>query len=138
MIRTEFIQVDTRGYCDMLDLTPGVERLLTSSGLKEGSVLLFVPGSTAALTTIEYEAGALQDLRDAIERLAPTDITYAHDRRWGDGNGFSHVRAALLGAHLEIPVAGGRLIRGTWQQILLIDFDNGPRQRRVAIQLRGE
>lgn len=138
MIQTEIIQVETRGFSDTHDLTPQVERLLKASGLQEGSVLLFVPGSTASLTTIEFESGALEDLRGAIERIAPTDMSYAHDQRWGDGNGFAHVRHALLGPNLEIPVTGGQMTLGTWQQILLLDFDNRPRQRRIVAQMRGE
>jgi secondary thiamine-phosphate synthase enzyme len=138
MIRTEAIQVETEGFSDTHDLTPEIERLILASGLREGSVLLFVPGSTASLTTIEFESGALEDLRAAIERVAPSDMAYAHDRRWGDGNGFAHVRHALLGPHLEIPVTQGQLTLGTWQQILLLDFDNRPRRRRVVVQLRGE
>lgn len=138
MIRTETIQVETQGFSDTHDLTPEVERLVRKSGLQEGSVLLFVPGSTASLTTIEYESGALEDLRAAIDRAAPMDLGYAHDRRWGDGNGFAHVRHALLGPDLQIPVTQGQLTLGTWQQILLLDFDNRPRQRRIVVQLRGE
>ncbi|MBD3335989.1 MAG: YjbQ family protein, partial [Candidatus Eisenbacteria bacterium] len=91
-----------------------------------------------SLTTIEYESGALEDLRAALDRLAPMDVAYAHDRRWGDGNGFAHVRHALMGPHLEIPVHAGRMVLGTWQQILLLDFDNRPRRRSVVVQLRGE
>jgi secondary thiamine-phosphate synthase enzyme len=138
MIRTEIVQIRTQGFSDMHDVTARVAALVDRSGLQEGSVLLFVPGSTASLTTIEFEDGALEDLRAAIERLAPAGAVYAHDRRWGDGNGFAHVRHALLGPHLEVPVCGGRLALGTWQQILLIDFDNRPRQRRLVVQLRGE
>jgi secondary thiamine-phosphate synthase enzyme len=138
MIQTEVIHVETQGFSDTHDLTPEVERLVRTSDLQEGSVLLFVPGSTASLTTIEFESGALEDLRAAIERIAPMDMTYAHDRRWGDGNGFAHVRHALLGPDLEIPVTQGQLMLGTWQQILLLDFDNGPRRRRIVVQLRGE
>ena len=138
MIRTEAIHVETQGFSDTHDLTPEVERLVRDTGLQEGSVLLFVPGSTASLTTIEFESGALEDLRAAIERLASMDMSYAHDRRWGDGNGFAHVRHALLGPNLEIPVTQGQLTLGTWQQILLLDFDNRPRQRRIVVQIRGE
>ena len=137
MIQTETIQVETQGFSDTHDLTPEVERLVRASGLQEGSVLLFVPGSTASLTTIEYESGALEDLRAAIERAAPTDMSYDHDRRWGDGNGFAHVRHALLGPDLQIPVTQGQLTLGTWQQILLLDFDNRPRRRRIRGQVLG-
>jgi secondary thiamine-phosphate synthase enzyme len=97
-----------------------------------------VPGATAGITTIENEEGALRDLREAIERMAPRDIHYEHDTRWGDGNGFSHVRAALLGPSLSVPVADGKLRLGTWQQIVLIDFDNRPRNREVIFEIVGE
>ena len=136
-IRTLSLAAESQGFCDVQDLTPAVERLLAREGLEEGSVLLFVGGSTAALSTIEFESGAVADLQAAIERLAPQDRPYAHDARWGDGNGFSHVRAALLQADLEVPVADGALLLGTWQQIVLCDFDNRPRSRRVHCQLRG-
>ena len=98
---------------------------------------LFIPGSTAALTTIEYESGVINDLKKAIEKLAPSDIYYEHDERWGDGNGYSHVRAALIGPSLNIPVSEGRMLLGTWQQIVLLDFDNRPRRRRVLFQIIG-
>ena len=110
---------------------------MESSGIKGGNILLFISGSTAALTTIEYEPGVVNDLSKAIERVAPQNITYEHDRRWGDGNGHSHVRAALLGASLQIPVKDGRMLLGTWQQIVLLDFDNHPRKREVQVQILG-
>ncbi len=136
-IQTHGLTIQTQGFADIQDITPHVEDLVHREGLHEGSVLLFVPGATAGLTTIEYESGAVSDLRDAIERMAPQTIPYAHDARWGDGNGFSHVRAALLKPNLEIPVSDGRLLLGTWQQVVLLDFDNRSRQRRVVCQLRG-
>jgi secondary thiamine-phosphate synthase enzyme len=135
---TQEIRLSTSGRTDILDLTPQVSRIVQESGVSHGEVLLFVPGSTAALTTIEYESGVLEDLRAAIERLAPKGIPYAHDARWGDGNGFAHVRAALVGPSLVIPFQEGRLLLGTWQQIVLLDFDNRPRQRRILVRLRGE
>lgn len=110
---------------------------MAEAGIAEGMVVVSVPGSTASVTTIEYESGALADLRAAIERLAPEALEYAHDRRWGDGNGFSHVRAALLGPSVTMPVHEGRLVRGTWQQLVLLDFDNGARTRRIAVQVLG-
>ncbi|MCK4303260.1 MAG: secondary thiamine-phosphate synthase enzyme YjbQ [Candidatus Eisenbacteria sp.] len=136
-IRTHTFTLETEGFTDMHDLTPRINDLRRADGLQEGSVLLFVPGSTAGLTTIEFESGALSDLKAAIDRLAPQDIPYAHDARWGDGNGFSHVRAAMLKPNLEIPVSEGRLMLGTWQQVVLLDFDNGQRNRMVVCQLRG-
>jgi secondary thiamine-phosphate synthase enzyme len=136
-ISTHTIQLQTQGFTDIHDLTPRVRDRVRDAGLHEGSVLLFVPGSTAGLSTIEFESGAIEDLRAAIERMAPQAVQYAHDARWGDGNGFAHVRAALLKPNLEVPVAEGELLLGTWQQIILLDFDNHPRRRAVVCQLRG-
>ena len=136
-IRTHTLTFPSQGYADILDLTPDTDSLLQREALRDGSVLLFTPGATAGLSTIEFEPGAVADLKAAIERLAPEGISYAHDRRWGDGNGFSHVRAALIKPSLEVPVSGGELMLGTWQQIILLDFDNRPRQRAVVCQLRG-
>ncbi|MEJ2427946.1 MAG: secondary thiamine-phosphate synthase enzyme YjbQ [Deltaproteobacteria bacterium] len=135
---TEGIEIDTDIGTDIIDITGLVSEHLAQSGIVRGAVILFVPGSTGALTTIEYESGVIQDLADAIERLVPRDVSYAHDQRWGDGNGFSHVRAALLGPSLHIPVLEGRLSLGTWQQIVLINFDNRARRRRLIIQIMGE
>lgn len=129
--------VETKGFADVLDITPQVERAVSASGVQSGIVLAFTPGSTAGLTTIEYEPGAVSDLKDAVARIAPEGIAYAHDARWGDGNGFSHVRAALLGPSLSLPIRGGALVTGTWQQIVLVDFDNRPRSRRVEVQVLG-
>jgi secondary thiamine-phosphate synthase enzyme len=122
---------------DIIDITPAVESMIAPSGITDGSVLLFVSGSTAAVTTIEYESGAVDDLRDAIERIAPRGMRYRHDQRWDDGNGYAHVRAALLGASLAIPVRGKRLLLGTWQQIVVLDFDNRPRRREIQVQIIG-
>ena len=130
--------VETKGWTDVLDVTPQVERIVSASGVQSGIVLVFTPGSTAGLTTIEFEPGAVSDLKEAIARIAPEGIAYAHDARWGDGNGFSHVRAALLGPSLSLPVRGGAPVTGTWQQIVLVDFDNRPRSRRVEVQIIGD
>ena len=135
---TETVEISTDIGTDIIDITGLVDRHLAQSGISSGAAILFVPGSTGALTTIEYESGVIQDLADAIERLVPRDIPYAHDQRWGDGNGYSHVRAALLGPSLHIPVVNGRLSLGTWQQVVLINFDNRARRRRLIIQLIGE
>jgi secondary thiamine-phosphate synthase enzyme len=132
------IQVETQGHNDVHDLTPGAEGAVQHSGIEEGVLLVFVPGSTAGVTTIEFESGAVDDLRKALERLVPEGLHYAHDARWGDGNGFSHVRAALLGPSLSIPIAKGQLLLGTWQQIILVDFDNRPRSREIIITVMGE
>ena len=99
--------------------------------------MIFISGSTSSITTIEYESGVINDLKRAIERIAPQDMQYEHDRRWGDGNGYSHVRAALMGASLHVPIREGRLLLGTWQQIVLLDFDNRPRRREVQVQILG-
>ena len=128
----------TTAGTDILDLTGDLIEAVRRSGVTEGQALVFVPGSTAAVTTIEYEDGVLDDLREAVERLAPHGRPYKHDARWGDGNGYAHVRAALLGPGLAIPVAGGRLVLGTWQQVVLLDFDNRPRQRKVVFQVSGD
>ncbi|MBN2360126.1 MAG: YjbQ family protein [Deltaproteobacteria bacterium] len=125
----------TTNQTDLIDITDDVAAGVRTSGVADGIACCFVPGSTAALTTIEYESGALADLAAAIERLAPRDADYRHNARWGDGNGFSHLRAALLGPSLSVPVAAGRLELGTWQQILLCDFDNKPRRRTVVVRV---
>ena len=131
------ITVNTTEDTDVIDLTPHVVREINGSGLRNGTVTLFVPGSTAALTTIEYESGVINDLKKAIERVAPKGLYYEHNERWGDGNGYSHVRAALLGPSLSIPIVDGALTLGTWQQIVLLDFDNRKRKRRVLLQISG-
>ena len=138
LVISEDISVSARGYCDIIDITPQVRQKIKSSGIKNGIVTLFVPGSTGAITTIEYESGVVNDLKNAIEKIAPENIPYKHDARWGDGNGFSHVRAALLGASLSIPVRDSSPTLGTWQQIVFIDFDNRPRKRSIIVQIVGE
>ena len=138
MIVTKRIQLKTRGDGDTLDITPQVEEAIRESGLAAGVVALFVAGSTAALTTIEYEPGAVADLNRVFEKLAPRDAQYQHELRWHDDNGHSHVRSALLGPSLVVPFVAGRLTLGTWQQIILVDFDTRPRQREVVAQLIGE
>jgi secondary thiamine-phosphate synthase enzyme len=138
MIRTERLKLRTAGQTDVRDITAEVATLVERSGIRAGLVTVFVPGSTAGLTTIEFEAGLVQDLKEAFERLAASDVPYHHDLRWGDGNGFSHVRAALLGPSLSIPLEAGRLTLGTWQQIVLVDMDNRPRTREVIVQIMGE
>ena len=138
MIHADSIQLSTRGHADMHDLTPEVERIVNGTGIENGTVILFTPSSTSALTTIEYESGALDDLRRALDEIAPPDRDYKHNLRWGDGNGHAHLRAALLGPSLCVPLVSGRLTLGTWQQILFIDFDVRSRQRRIVIQVIGD
>ncbi|NOZ87171.1 MAG: YjbQ family protein [Deltaproteobacteria bacterium] len=130
-------EIQSQGFTDIIDVTGKVRRTLQQEGLKEGTVTIFTPGATASVTTIEYESGAVSDLKSAIERMAPENINYKHDARWGDGNGFSHVRAAIIGPSLCVPVENGNLVLGTWQQIVVIDHDNRPRNRRVVIHLLG-
>jgi secondary thiamine-phosphate synthase enzyme len=132
------LEFKTTEQTDIIDISHEVQKGVLQSGIEDGSIVLFISGSTAALTTIEYESGVVNDLRKAIERIAPRDIPYEHDRKWGDGNGYSHVRAALLGPSLIIPISGGRLLLGTWQQIVLLDFDNRQRRRRIAVQIMGK
>jgi secondary thiamine-phosphate synthase enzyme len=131
------LEITTTAGTDILDLTETVAARVEQTGVTEGLLTLFISGSTAALSTIEFESGVVNDLRAAIERLFPQDIPYEHDRRWGDGNGYAHVRAAFLKPSLSIPLAGGRLLLGTWQQIVLLDFDNRPRQRFIRGQVIG-
>ena len=137
-IVTESLSLSTSGFGDMADITAAVSSKLADSGLQNGTVTLFVPGATGGLTTIEHEPGLVRDFSELMERLAPGGVPYHHDQRWGDGNGFSHVRASLLGPSLSVPFADGRLTLGTWQQIVLVDFDNRARERRVVLQFMGE
>lgn len=137
-IITEKITVSTKGNTDICDITGQVENQLKKSGLQEGSALVFIAGATAGITTIEYEPGLISDYPAFFERIAPEGIRYKHDDTWHDGNGHSHVRASLQGASLTIPFYNGKLLLGTWQQIVLIDFDNHPRNRTVIIQFTGK
>lgn len=132
------IKLSTGGMSDVRDITPQVADIASGSGISEGLVTVFCKGSTGAVTTIEFEPGAVSDLVAAIEKIAPMDVHYEHDKRWGDGNGFSHVRAALLKPSIGIPLMGGRLALGTWQQVVFIDFDNRPREREVLVQVIGK
>jgi secondary thiamine-phosphate synthase enzyme len=138
MVFSEVISLPTKGFDDIVDLTTEVAAIVGKSKIKNGTVTVFCPGSTGAVTTIEYESGVLEDLKKAIERMAPSNIPYAHDRRWEDGNGFSHVRAALIGPSLTVPFLDEELSLGTWQQIVFIDFDNRARRRSIRVQVMGE
>jgi secondary thiamine-phosphate synthase enzyme len=129
------IFVESTGMTDIIDITPHVSKVVRESSVRDGAVSLFVPGSTAALTTIEFEQGVMNDLRKAIDRMAPADMVYEHNERWGDGNGYAHVRAAMIGPSLHIPIFEGKMTLGTWQQIVLLDFDNRPRSRRIVVQI---
>lgn len=138
MILTQEMPLSTRGDTHIIDITEQVRDELRQSGLTDGLVTVFCPGSTGALTTIEYEPGAVSDFKRLFTEIAATDRPYQHNQRWGDGNGHSHVRAALLGPSLTVPFAAGNLTLGTWQQIIFIDFDNRPRQRTLVVQIMGE
>lgn len=138
MVVTATLELRTGGDADMIDVTGEVAARVRESGVRAGTATVFCPGSTGGVTTIEYESGALSDLKRLFDEIVPPDRDYAHNRRWGDGNGHSHVRAALLGPSTSIPFADGELLLGTWQQIVFCDFDNRPRSRRIVIQIVGE
>jgi secondary thiamine-phosphate synthase enzyme len=137
-VKTFSIQLSTRGNADIHDITDQVASHVIQTGLKDGTVTIFCPSSTSALTTIEYEPGALSDLRLLFDEIVPPNREYAHNARWGDGNGHSHIRAALLGPSLTVPFVNGNLTMGTWQQVIYVDFDNRPRKRELVLQLIGE
>ncbi|MGH7889350.1 MAG: secondary thiamine-phosphate synthase enzyme YjbQ [Thermodesulfobacteriota bacterium] len=137
-VKTVSLRLETMGETDLIDITQSVAKAVKDSGVSSGSVTVFIPGSTAGVTTIEYESGAISDFKKALDRIAPKNIHYEHDVRWGDGNGYSHIRAALLGPSLTVPFSATRLLLGTWQQIIVVDFDNRPRRREVIVQIIGE
>jgi len=137
-IRTESIQKRTKGTGDLIDLTPEINALIKSSGLTEGSATVFNVGSTAGVSTIEYEPGLLKDWKEIWQKLIPEGPDYAHHQTWGDKNGFSHLRATLQGPSVVVPFKNGELLVGTWQQIVLAEFDDRPRDRKIVIQLLGQ
>ena len=132
------ISLKSNGDCDMIDVTAEVEKRLAESGIKTGTCTVFCAGSTAAVTTIEYEDGLLIDFPAAMERVAPSDAVYEHHLRWHDGNGHSHIRASVIGPSLTIPIVERHLCLGTWQQVVFVDFDNKPRSRKLDVMLMGE
>lgn len=138
MIETKKINIETNGNCDVVDITAQVADLIAGSKISSGIANIFIPGSTAGITTIEYESGAVSDLRRAFERNFPENLNYDHNLRWGDGNGHSHVRAAVLGPSLNVPFNDGKMFLGTWQQIVFVDFDNRDRKRGIILQIIGE
>ncbi|GAH64695.1 unnamed protein product [marine sediment metagenome] len=138
MVITRQINLQTKGNCDVIDITPQVEQQVAETDINNGTATLFVAGSTAGISTVEFESGLLSDFQSMWERNIPQHIPYNHDRRWGDGNGYSHVRASLLGASLVIPFNDKRLTLGTWQQVILVDFDNRPRSRQLILQIMGD
>ncbi len=128
-------QVKTKGHHDFIDITDKVASLVKQSGVKDGIALVFVPGSTAAITTIEYESGVIEDLIDVFESLAPENANYKHHERWGDNNGAAHIKSALVGTSFTVPIENGHLVLGTWQQIVLIDFDERARTREIVVKI---
>jgi secondary thiamine-phosphate synthase enzyme len=135
---SDSLSLSTSGFSDMKDLTGDVSKKLTEHGLKNGIVNLFVPGSTGGLMTIEYESGLVKDFSELMEKIIPSNVSYHHDARWGDGNGFSHIRSSLLGPSLTVPFSDGTLNLGTWQQVVFVDFDNRSRSRTILLQFMGE
>ncbi|MGZ8459636.1 MAG: secondary thiamine-phosphate synthase enzyme YjbQ [Candidatus Deferrimicrobiaceae bacterium] len=138
MVFMETFSLSAKGYCDIIDVTGEVAAAVGRSGIANGLATVFCPGSTCSLTAIEYETGVLRDLANAIEKIVPSNVPYEHDRRWGDGNGFSHVRAALLKPSISVPLVNRNLALGTWQQIVFLDFDNRERRREIIVQVVGE
>lgn len=137
-IETHSFNVNTKGNTDIIDITGNVESQITSAGFTEGQALIFVGGSTAGITTIEHEPGLLKDYPKFFEKIIPSNISYHHDNTWHDGNGYAHVRAAVQGASFTVPFSNGKLLLGTWQQIILIDFDNRSRSRKIIVQITGK
>ncbi len=137
-VHTKKLAEQTAGFCDIIDITAKVREAISEAKIQRGMATLFVAGSTAALTTIEHEPGLVQDLKELVEKLVPSDRRYHHDDRWGDDNGFSHLRASLFGPSLAIPIENATALLGTWQQIVLVDFDNRARRREIIVQLIGE
>ncbi len=138
MVITKRISIQTKGYCDLIDITRQVAQEVTDSSISSGTITVFVAGSTAGVTTIEFEPGLMSDFQNIWQRIVPQDIPYRHDLRWGEGNGYSHVRASLLGASLVVPFVNRKLQLGTWQQVVIVDFDNRPRSREIVLQIMGE
>ncbi len=128
--------IQTKGFSDIIDITNKVREIVKDSKVKEGICLVFCPGSTGGITTIEFESGAISDLKNVLEKIAPMNENYEHNKRWGDGNGYAHIRSALLKPSMCIPVENGDLVLGTWQQIIFIDFDNKPRNRELIVKIK--
>jgi len=136
-IETFSINISTKGNCDIIDITAEVGKLVSNNNFNEGNVLIFASGSTAGVTTIEYEPGLLKDYPKFFDKIIPSNASYEHDNTWHDGNGHSHVRAAIQGASLTVPFSNGRLLLGTWQQVIVVDFDNRSRRREIVVQIMG-
>jgi len=138
VVQTERLSFNTKGNCDIIDITEAVSKKLSSARMKSGIVTMFVVGSTGGLTTVEYEPGLVKDINELFEKIIPSNKSYHHDETWHDGNGHSHLRASLLGPSLTVPFESGRLLLGTWQQIIFIDFDIRRRNREIILQFIGE
>lgn len=138
MIDTQEIRFNTSGPGDIIDMTDDIRTCLKNSGINSGTVTVFAPGSTTGITTIEYEPGLIKDIPQLLEKLIPSDQAYHHDETWHDGNGFSHLRSALIGSDITIPFVSGKLTLGTWQQVVFLEFDNRPRNRNIIVQIMGE
>jgi len=137
-IISKTIRINTKGNCDMLDITGQIAKEINNSNIDSGIATIFITGSTAGVTTIEYESGVIRDYKDMWDRNVPLNIAYQHDQRWGDGNGYSHVRASLQSPSLVVPFTNKKMMLGTWQQIVVLDFDNRARSREIVLQLLGE
>ena len=138
MIITKYLTIDTKGFTDVIDVTSKCQDFIDSSGLKDGTITVFNPGSTGGLTTIEYEPNLVKDLKEALEIIAPSDKAYAHAQTWHDDNGSSHIRSSLIGPSISVPFVKGELTLGTWQQIIFCDFDTRGRKRKLVVQIIGE
>jgi secondary thiamine-phosphate synthase enzyme len=132
------ISINTKGNGDFINISSHLLNMLKDSDLQSGIMTVFVSGSTAGITTFEYEPGLIRDLKEFYDKVAPSNVHYHHDETWGDANGFSHIRATLTGPSLTIPLEKGKLLLGTWQQVVLVEFDNRPRKRDVVVQIMGE
>ena len=138
MVKTEEIKFQTSGPGDIIDMTAEIQKAVKKSGITNGIVTVFAPGSTTGITTIEYEPGLIRDVPELMEKLVPSDRSYHHDDTWHDGNGFSHLRSAMIGSDITVPFVGGKLTLGTWQQVVFLEFDNRARNRHVILQIMGE
>lgn len=138
MTHQDTITISAKGFCDVVDVTDKVQKIVGDSGVKQGIVVVFVPGSTASVTTLEYEPHLVKDLQEFMEQWVPSNKSYRHGEAWGDDNGFSHLRSALLGPSVAVPISDGNLTLGTWQQVVVVDFDNRARKREVVVKVIGE
>ena len=138
MVKTERIKLETKGRDHVINITGEVEQAVSASKIKDGIVTVFVYGSTASVSTVEYEPGLIKDIKRIDEKLIPSDVTYAHDETWGDANGYAHLRATIIGPSITVPIEKGSMTLGTWQQIIVIDHDNRPRSREIIVQVMGE